>query len=95
MDRRQAFWFVAMLIGGAVPLMIIGYWYELTGGRTKEALAIADSCVDWAHKPLEARKAADADLIDRCNRYFRVRSEHDADEDDARWKSRQVAKAGS
>jgi hypothetical protein len=94
MNRQQAIWFVAMLVGGALPLIALGYWYELTGARTKETLAVADACVDWAHKSLAERKLDAPDLIQRCNRYFQVRSDRDADEDDKRWKSRQLAKAG-
>jgi hypothetical protein len=88
MTGRQRIWLVAMLVGGALPLVILGYWQEFRGGRTVQALALADQCVDWAHLPREQRAAAVADLIQRCNTYFRVRSERDADEDDERWKAR-------
>jgi hypothetical protein len=94
MNRRQTVWFVLMLIGGAVPLLIVGYWFEMTGGRSPEALAMADACVDWAHKPRDLRALDGPDLAQRCDRYFRVRSDHDGDEDETRWKARQTAKDG-
>lgn len=94
MTRRQIFLFATMLVGGAIPLIIIGYWYELTGGRTKELLAVADACVDWAHKPRDLRAIDGPEAAQRCDLYFRTRSDHDADEDDSRWKSRQAARDG-
>lgn len=94
MTTRQLLMFVLMLLGGAVPLVIIGFWFQLSGGRSAESLAVADACVDWAHKPRDARALEGPEVAVRCDRYFHVRSDHDADEDDARWKSRQAAKAG-
>jgi hypothetical protein len=55
---------------------------------------MADACVDWAHKPRDLRALDGPDLAQRCDRYFRVRSDHDGDEDETRWKARQTAKAG-
>lgn len=94
MTRRQIFLFAAMLVGGAIPLVVIGYWHDLTGGRTAEILAVADACVDWAHKPRDIRALDGPEVAQRCDRYFRARSDRDADEDDSRWKSRQAPKAG-
>src|SRR5579863_8777058 len=74
MNPRQRLWLVAMIIGGALPLIALGYWQQFAGGRTKAALALADQCVDWLHRPREERAAAAPELVARCNTYFRVRT---------------------
>ena len=94
MTRRQLWWFVLMLVGGAVPLIVIGFWFDLTGGRSAAALAVADACVDWVHKPRDVRALDGPEAAQRCDRYFRVRSDHDADEDEVRWRARQGTTAG-
>jgi hypothetical protein len=95
MTRRQLIWLVLMVVGGGLPLVVLGFWQEFSGGRTPAALAVADQCVAWLHKPRDQRAQDGQATADRCNTYFRVRSDHDADEDEQRWNARLKCGSGA
>jgi hypothetical protein len=73
------------MIAGALPFVGLLIYANLAQTRSADDLALADACVDWSHKARAERLAAEPDFIARCDRYFRIRSEKNADEDDRRW----------
>ncbi len=56
--------------------------------RSAADLAVADRCMEWSHENSGTQLKDGPELAARCNRYFRIRSEKDADEDIQRWQAR-------
>ena len=81
-------WTILLLFTGAAPFIGLIYWAEVAQHRSAADLELADRCVDWAHKPRDARTADGPDVATACERYFRVRSDENADEDEKRWEAR-------
>jgi hypothetical protein len=86
MTLQNIAWTAAMVFAVAAlgGLMVIA---NLHPGRTDAELAVADRCMAWAHQPRDAQQA-DIVLATQCETYFHVRTDSDADEDDARWAKR-------
>jgi hypothetical protein len=82
--RRTAF----LMLAGALPLLGLIYLTTRLEHRSAENLAVADRCVNWAHKSRDVRALDGPEIAAVCDRYFRVRSDKDADEDDRRWQQR-------
>jgi hypothetical protein len=81
-------WTILGMVAGTLPFVGLLLFAHLQQERSPADLALADGCVDWAHKTAEARAADGPDIAAQCDRYFRVRSDSDADEDDQRWEAR-------
>ena len=88
MTRRQQILTIAIVVGGAIPLIGIIVMERVSAHRSPADLELADRCVDWAHKPRDARVQDGPEVAASCERYFRVRSDENADEDDRRWQAR-------
>ncbi len=91
--RPQTIRFAVLLLAGAVPFIGLLIWAERAQTRSPADLGIADRCVDWAHEPRDARALDGPEVAAQCDRYFRVRSDKDGDEDDGRWEARTSGKA--
>ena len=76
---------IVLLVLGAIPFAGLLVVANLVQSRSVADLALADRCVAWAHETHEAQDEDGPDVAARCDRYFRIRSEADADEDDRRW----------
>jgi hypothetical protein len=88
MAIRKYFGTAVLLVAGALPFIGLMVVAHIEQSRSAADLALADRCVGWAHEP-KAEQAADGpDLRARCERYFRNRSDDNADEDDRRWEAR-------
>jgi hypothetical protein len=87
-NLRRSLMYIGVLVAGAIPLAALGFWGEIMGDRDPAALAIADGCVNWAHRPRAERQQESQDFIGKCDLYFKVRSDSNADEDEARFKAR-------
>ena len=88
MPLRKYISTIVLMTAGALPfagLMIVAHFAQ---SRSAADLAVADRCVDWVHEPKDGQAADGPDLRARCERYFRIRSEDNADEDDRRWQAR-------
>nr|QOL00429.1 hypothetical protein [uncultured organism] len=88
MAIRKYFGTTTAMIAGAVPFVGLMVLAHIEQSRSAADLALADRCVDWAHEPKDRQAADGPDLAARCERYFRVRSADNADEDDRRWAAR-------
>ncbi len=88
MARYKHLWTIALMTAGAIPFIGLMVFANLSQSRSDADLALADDCMDWVHKTHDAQAAAGPEIATRCDRYFRVRSEKDADEDDQRWDAR-------
>ena len=88
MIPRRHIWSIVLLLGGALPFAGLMYVAEIAGSRSAADLDLADRCVDWAHKNRDAQARDGPEIAAKCDRYFSVRSDTDADEDDRRWKTR-------
>lgn len=86
--QRQFIRLTLFLAAGAIPFLGLIKLAEVAQTRSPADLEIADRCVDWAHKPREARMLDGPGIAARCERYFRVRSDKNEDEDDRRWEAR-------
>jgi hypothetical protein len=74
------------LVGAVLPLVALMVWANLDRPRSAADLALADRCVAWAHKTREAQAFYGPENAAVCERYFRVRSDSDAEEDEQRWR---------
>ena len=81
-------WSILTLAVASLSLAGLMYWAQVAQIRSTGDLEFADHCVDWAHKTRDARTADGPDIASKCTRYFRVRSDKNADEDEIRWKVR-------
>jgi hypothetical protein len=88
MARYKHIGTIVLMTAGALPFIGLLVWANLAQTRSADDLAVADRCVDWAHKNRDVRQADGPEIQARCDRYFRVRSEKDAEEDDRRWDAR-------
>ena len=86
MNLRNVAWTAAMVLAVAAlgGVMVMA---NLHPGRTDAELAVADRCMVWTHQPVDVQKQ-DTALAAQCETYFRVRTDGNADEDDARWAKR-------
>jgi hypothetical protein len=77
----------ALLIGVGGPYVALEYWLNGRDGRSAADLEIADRCVARAHRTAAPQRLDPPDLAATCDRYFRLRSEHEADEDEKRFRA--------
>ncbi len=89
MPRFKYFGTIALMTAGAIPFIGLMILANLAQSRSADDLALADRCMEWAHETRDAQHEDGPELAARCDRYFQVRSEKDADEDDRRWDARQ------
>jgi hypothetical protein len=85
---RQHLWSIVLTVVATIPLVGLMVYAELAKTRSAADLAVADRCMDWSRKSAGAQLADGRELAARCNQYFRVRSESEADEDVERWQAR-------
>ena len=95
MMPRRHIWSITLLLGAAAPLAGLMYLANIADSRSATDLDLADHCVAWAHKTRDVRALDGPELATRCNQYFRVRSDKDADEDEHRWEARSAQGAQS
>src|SRR5665213_1966881 len=88
MIPRQHIWTIALLLAAAAPLAGLLYWANIAYTRSAMDLEVADRCVDWAHKTHDVRALDGPEIAAKCDRYFRVRSDKDENEDNRRWEAR-------
>lgn len=81
-------WTILALVAGALPFVGLLYYAQVAQQRSAADLALADRCVDWAHKTRPQQEVDGPEIAAECDRYFTVRSDKDADEDDRRWEAR-------
>jgi hypothetical protein len=91
MALRQHIGSITLLVGSVLALGGVMYLANAQASRSAADLAVADRCVDWAHTPREAQPTLDPETAAKCDLYFRVRSEKNADEDEKRWSARTPA----
>ncbi|HLY56674.1 MAG TPA: hypothetical protein VKS60_14010 [Stellaceae bacterium] len=89
MTTKRHAWGVAAVAAASVPMGGLAYWSSLGDTRTAADLEVADRCIAEAHDPQGTTPANEPDLAARCDRYFRLRSEAEADADEQRWRDRQ------
>jgi hypothetical protein len=90
---RKHFWTTTLLTVATVPLIGLMIYANLARTRSAAELAVADRCMDWAHESHQIQQTDDPGLSARCNLYFRVRSDENADEDIRRWETRAASAA--
>ena len=88
MTLRNIAWTAAMTLA-VVAFGGVMVFANLHPGRTDAQLGVADRCMAWTHQPKDVQQT-DAVLAAQCETYFRVRTDSNADEDDARWAQRVV-----
>ena len=79
---------VALIVGVGGPYAALEYWANVWGGRTVADLEIADQCMQRLHSIGLAQSSDPSGLVEKCDRYFRYRSEREADEDEGRYRAR-------
>ena len=78
---------LALLVGVGGPYAALEYWLNSSSGRSAADLAVADRCVARAHRGAAQQVPDPPGLAASCDRYFRLRSEREADEDEARFRA--------
>ena len=89
--RHQHIWQGALLVIAVVPMAGLMYWANAGQTRSAADLEFADRCVDRVHRNRGAVEDNDPAAANRCDLYFRTRSDGDADDDDKRWEARSAA----
>jgi hypothetical protein len=79
---------IALLVGVGGPYAALEYWTDGNGGRSAADIEIADECVQRAHGKGVAPRPDPPGSTEKCDRYFRYRSEREADEDEMRFRAR-------
>ena len=85
---REHVWNILLMSVAAVPLLGLMVYAELPKTRSAADLAVADRCMDWSHQNPAAQGEGGPELAARCNQYFLIRSEKNAEEDIHRWEAR-------
>ena len=79
---------IVLLVVGVFPFLVLVLTANVLKERTAANLKIGVDCIDWIHLTKQAQAQMSPEFIARCETYFKVRSEHDVEEDDRRWAAR-------
>jgi hypothetical protein len=79
---------LVLLLGVGGPYIALEYWMNVSGGRSAGDLEIADKCLERAHGMADVKSPEPFDLAVKCDRYFHIRTEREADEDENRFRAR-------
>lgn len=86
-DHHHLWATIVLCVVGGSGIAAANLWVMRTGGRSDAALAIADACVTREHQDA-ATGIPSGELVEACDRYFRFRSDSEAEADEARWRER-------